>query len=700
MLKRSRIVIMVVLVFAILVFYIFQLMQYQVTDGEAARLENSKSTINKLTILAPRGEILDRYGRVLATNTVGYNIVIESAFFPSSSQTAKQNAELLELTDIFTQDKETWEDSLPISRTEPYAYTGTKGDTSALIKYVNSLKSQNDPTLQSGATAAQVIAELERIYSSSGYTEAQRRTLVGIRYEMAQKSFSYTKVFTLAENVSITTVTKIEERSDSIPGAVAQEAPVRSYPDGTIAPHVIGLTGPIYADELSEYKSKGYSATDTIGKFGIEQSMESYLHGVNGTQQVVQNSNGDVTSSMILQQPKPGDNVVLTIDKDLQVTMQNSLPQIVSTVKEDSNGNPKYGADVQGAAAVVMDIKTGEVLAMATYPSFNLNTYRQNYSALANNSLDPLLDRADAGTYRPGSTFKPITATAGMMKGIITPTTVWDCPPQFTRYAPSYVGSDDDGEARDVNVEGALEVSSNVFFDTLGDKLGMRTLEATAINIFGIGRKTGIELDDEASGIMSGYGYAQAEDIPVNPADAAQAAIGQLYTKLTPLQMASYLSTLMRGGTQYQVHVVKQVNNYNNTKVIVNNNTPKVVSKTVIPQDIVDTIKQGMLQVTVGDSGTATTMFKGFDFKVGGKTGTAQIGSLSSPNVKFNGVFICFAPYDNPDIAVSVVVEQGHNGYQVAPVGKTAIEKYFGIGDNGMPLPSIASTTKTGSLLQ
>ncbi|MEG6571467.1 penicillin-binding transpeptidase domain-containing protein [[Clostridium] cellulosi] len=701
MLKRSRIAIIVVFVFAVFGFYVFELMQYQVTNGETYRQQNSKSVVNTVDVIAPRGDILDRYGRVLATSKVGYNIILESAFFPSSKERDKQDAELLALVDILKQAGETWEDSLPISTTAPYTFTGTDKDKRKLITFINQ-KDKKKTLLRDDATADEVMEVLNKLYKTEGHGENEKRILCGIRYEMDKKSFSYTNVYTFAQNVSIETVTKIEERSSVLPGAVVQQVPQRYYPDGTIAPHIIGLTGPIYAEEYEEYKQKGYSADDMIGKFGIEQSMESELHGTNGQSQVELSNNGNIANTLVLKKAQPGNNVILTIDKDLQVTLQNALPAVLQQIKIDSKGNPKYGADVRGAAAVVMNVKTGEVLAMATYPSYDLNTYKKNYSSLSKDKLTPLLNRCISGAYRPGSTFKPLTAAALMMNGVLTPQTKWYTPAKFSKYENrGYVGSDDEGIARGlINVEEALEVSSNVFFNYFGDILGMQKLEKTAINVFGIGKKTGIELNEEVSGSMSGYQYDNEHGFNHNPADAAQAAIGQLYTALTPLQMTNYLSTLLNGGKMYQAHIVKQVNSYDNSKVIIDKNTPTVKSNTKIDQTIVDTIKKGMLAVTEGNKGTAAQKFKDFNMKIGGKTGTAQLKSLKASDLRFNGVFICFAPYDDPEIAVSVVVEHGHWGNQTTPVAREAIAKYFNLDSNGNPLPSSASTNSVGTLLK
>jgi penicillin-binding protein 2 len=698
MLKKSRIIIMSVIVFAVIIGYVFQLMQDQVVNGESYRNQAAKSTVGTMSIIAPRGEILDRYGRVLATSTIGYSIVIERPFFPSSSELKQQNDELLELTSLIGQDGGTWEDSLPISTTTPFTYNAnSKSQVKSLIKYINANQSKKAAILPANATAATAIDALAAIYKTQGYSEVQQRTLCGIRFEMADKDFSYTNIYTLAQNVSFNAVTKIEERSMDLPGVVVQQVPVRNYPDGTIAPNVVGLTGPIQAAQLAEYKSKGYSADDIIGQFGIEESMENYLHGTNGTQQVEMNSNGDVSSTSVVTQAKPGDNIVLTIDDDLQVDLQNMLPQIVQQIKQQAVATNTPGADAKGAAAVVLNVKTGEVLAMANYPSFDLNTYNKDYSSLANDPLKPLYNRSIQGTYTPGSTFKPIVAVSGLMNGVITSNTKWNLPAYFTigTGSTAWTGKDDDNLSRpNTDVETALAVSSNVFFFTLGNMLGITKIDATA-NIFGIGEKTGIELPGESSGQMSSIAEKKVRGLPWYPADSAQSSIGQLDTVISPLQLANYVSTLVKNGTQYQVHVVKQINSYDNTKILVNNSTPTIKSKTAIPASIIDTVKQGMGQVTE-EGGTAAVVFKNFAMHIGGKTGTAQLNL----NNGYNGVFICFAPYDDPEIAIATVVEYGHNGYQTAPVAKEAIQKYFNLDTNGNPIVGTVSSTKIGTLLQ
>lgn len=696
MLKKSRIVVLVLIFFFIMFAYSFEMMQYQIVQGNTYKDKNSRSTTGKMEIIAPRGDILDRYGRVLATSTTGYSVLIQQAYFPSSKQKDEQNTELLELAKILSDAGETWEDQLPITPTAPYTYNGTDAKVKELIKYINGLKGKKEAAIPDNAAAPEVMKQLKNIFMTDGYTEAQQRTLVGIRYTMVKTYYSTTKVYTFASDVSVDTVTKIEERSAALPGAIIRQVPLRSYPDGTIAPHIIGITGRISDSELKANPGKGYTAEDDYGKFGVEKTMEDYLRGKNGEQIVEQNKNGEVTKSVIDTAPEPGANVVLTIDKDMQTSLQNYLPINVAQIKSDAIAQHQPGADAKGAAAVAINIKTGEVLAMATYPSFDLNQYYDNYSGYSKDDLTPLFNRCIQGVYRPGSTFKPLVAVSGLSNGVITENVYWNLEASITIGSGStaYKGHDDEDLARShINVINAISVSSNMFFFRLGMELGITKLDSTA-DAFGIGKKTGIELPSENAGTMSnvdlkkertGLGWYQA--------DTAQASIGQLDTYLTPLQLANYISTLVKNGKEYQVHVVRQVNSYDNSKVLVDNTTPKVISDTKISSHVTDVVKKGMLAVT--ETGTAQSIFSTFKMSVGGKTGTAQI-----TKTEYDGVFVCFAPYDDPEIAVATIVEYGHNGYQTAPTAKLAIQDYFGLDENGNPISSSISSATSGTLIK
>lgn len=695
MLKKSRIAVLVIIFIGIMAGYTFQLMQYQIVNGESYRVKNSQSSTGTMEIVAPRGDILDRYGRVLATSEIYYSIVLQKAYFPTDKD--KQNTELLELTKILTEDQETWIDELPISTTAPYTFTQKDSKIAALIKYFNSITSKKIGELSEDADATTVYNKFVELYGIEGYDEQETRTLVGIRYSMGQKYFSTTKVYTLAEKVSKDTITKIEERSSNLPGTVIQQDPERYYPDGTIAPHIIGITGRISETELKDDQDGFYDAEDSVGKFGIEKSMEEQLRGVNGEETIEQDSEGNVISKTVTKEPQPGNNVILSIDKDMQINMQNNLPAMVEQVKYEAETQNRPGKNARGAAAVAINIKTGEILAMATYPSYDLNSYYDSYSELNSDSkMTPLLNRCIQGIYRPGSTFKPVVAVAGLRNGDITEDTYWNLPAELTfgTGSTAYTGHDDENMARaNVNVTEAIRVSSNIFFMKLASTLGITKIGETAAD-FGIGKKTGVELPSENAGTMSSPELKLANrGVQWFVADTAQASIGQYDTMLTPLQLANYVSTLVKNGQEYQVHIVRQVNSYDNSEIITDNTTPQVISDAKIDESVTDVVKKGMLAVT--ESGTAQSIFSTFAIKVGGKTGTSQITVND-----YNGVFVCFAPYDDPEIAVATVIEYGHNGYQTAPVAKSAIQDYLQVDEAGNPLASSSPVAQFNTILK
>lgn len=701
MLKRSRIAILAVLVFAMLGLYSFQLMQYQVIDGASYRVRASTTSTAKMSIIAPRGEILDRYGRVLASSSVGYSILLEWSIFPSNKHLQAQNDELLQLSSFITAGGAQCEDDLPVTAAAPYKWAdGTgKSDIRRVVKNING--SLNKVKLPDTATVQQVLAALASYYETQGYTAAQQRTLAGIHYTMLEKAFSYTKVYTLATGVNIQTVTAIQERSMSLPGVTPQQVPVRSYSDSAIMPSIVGTTGPIPQESLADYTKKGYSTDAVVGRSGIEKYLENYLRGQNGEEQVELTTNGDLAQTpTILTAPQPGDNVVLTIDSQLQQTVQNMLPQVIAQVKAAAAGDPnRAGSRAKAASTVVLDVKTGEVLAMASYPTYTREQYKNDYSSLASDTANsPLLDRALQSAYTPGSTFKPIVATAGLMNGTITPDTTWTLPSSFQ--VGTWIGHDDEGRARVANLRTALAVSSNIFFYKLGSLAGIDAIDKVA-NAMGIGQDTGIELKNESAGSLSSIAEENAKGLPWYPANTPQASIGQLSTTVTPLQLANYVSTLVKGGTQYQVHIVRQVNNSDNTKVIVNNTKPAVKSKFAVTAGAVEAVKEGMLAVATDPQGTAYSVYGNFAMKVGAKTGTAQVHPKGSIYfyTDYNAVFICFAPYGDPELAIATVVEYGHNGYQTAPVSKAAIQQYFSLDANGNSVIPSVSVQKTDTLL-
>ena len=639
-------------------------MRYQLVEGESYRILSDKTTLSTATMKASRGEILDRYGRNIATSRVGHSVVLNYVFLPSiSKQSDKLNKIILQITSILKEDSEQWVDNLPISTTTPINYISE--NASGIKSLQTLLKISSNVT---ASDALKLLCDKYNIDSTLSITD--KRIIAGARYEMEIREFSSSNnTLVFATDVGMTTVTKVSEFSLDLPGVEITQDPIRIYTDGTIAAQTIGNVSPIFANEYTTLKKNGYGMDDTIGRGGIEQAMEQYLRGTDGSKRIEVSKSGTVTKEIITTAPKPGDTVVTTIDSRLQLVLQNSLELNIKKIAADAKGDVVKGANANAGAAVVIDIKTGEVLAMASYPTYDLNTYKANYAALIKQAGNPFNNRCVQGTYRPGSTFKPVTATGALMNNAITRQTTFTCVGKLTRYGHTFNCDTVHGVG---NVIRAISVSCNFFFYNAGDLLGIDKLDQTAKGL-GLGEPTGIELP-EKTGVLAGREERTTNNGIWYPGDTLQASIGQSDNMFTPIQLANYVATLMNSGTRYQVHLVKQVNSYDNQSVVLQNN-PKIMSKMNIPADVLSAVKTGMGSVT--ENGTASNVFgTNYPIRVGGKTGTAEVPG------GYNGVFISFAPYDNPQIAVACVIEHGYHGGQIAFVAKDVYDAYFMYNNN------------------
>lgn len=697
--RGVRVAALYVLVAAILLGYTYRLMRFQITEGAAFRKQAANTSVISTAVEAPRGEILDRYGRVLATNTVSYSVTLQKAALPTDTM----NDTILKITDVLAQDGETREDILPIGQAEPWSFNaGSDSDVKKLRQFIEQTvdqlpKEQNLKTdkqkaafaADEAADAPTLMQKLVAYYKIKGtYTAAQLRSLVGVRYGMTINGFSYTNAYTFAKNVGLDTVNKLSEQNGGIQGVYITKQYTRSYPDGTLAPQVVGIISPLQDGEYDssslsasqqaklqykDLKNQGYSMDALVGRLGIERTEEKELRGTDGKQTLILDSDKEIIGTEEDTTAKPGNNVVLTLDMDLQKAIQDELPNIINVVRNASGGSSLNGADANAASAVVLNIKTGEVLAMASYPSYDTNTYNQNIAALNKDPNHPLLNRAIQGSYTPGSTFKPTTATAGMLAGVITPSSTINTQTLWTKGTFSLHNDASNGPK---NVINALAESSNYFFCEVADRLYTNKLYSTLVNTakaFGLGMKTGIELPYENAGRISSPEDSTAHGATWYPADAAQSGYGQLNNLYTPLQLAQYAGAITTGGKYVQAHIVKEVKSYDNLQTVSQTEQKTIDTGLNIPAQITQTVMEGMRRVTEGADGTASSTFDDFTVHVGGKTGTAEINN----KMNYNAVFISFAPYEDPEIAVSVVVEKGHNGSQIAPVAKSAFNNYF-----------------------
>jgi penicillin-binding protein 2 len=628
--------------------FMLRLVDLQIVNGPAFLAAQQRGSSITQTIKAARGDILDRNGNPLAYNEVHYNI----GFMRSLSPAGSENETILKLINILRKSGETWLDSLPVSKTAPYAFIGSESD-------VARLKDKNFLNLNSYASADEVVYWLRVRYGLEDYSEEDVRAVAGVRYEMEKKNYSLNTNFIFAPNVSLETAVYIRQINADLPGVYVEEAGVRSYVDGSLAPHIVGRIGAIFPDELQEYlaSDRGYTREDLVGKEGIERAFESTLRGIDGVRRIVFDSGYNVIGLEEEKPPVAGNSVTLTIDKDLQRTAADALAAEIKLLNETAPEG--QGKEADAGAVAVVDVKTGEVLAAVTYPSYDLSTYSADYAKNSANPLHPFLNRAFSGVYAPGSCFKPSVSVGALAEGLITPQTKVNCQQVYTffpGYQPtclSYHGW--------VTVTDALRVSCNIFFYDTGRRLGIEKMNAYA-NALGLGVPTGIELSEAAG--------HQTDPATANPGDALQTAIGQLDNGYTPLQLANYAATIARRGERMKLSLVKSISSYYDTNDIIYRHELTVADRLDVPQAVFETVIEGMKQAS-RPGGTSAMVFGNYPIDVASKTGTPQTKEFP------NSTYIAFAPADDPQIAVAVVIEKGWHGYTGAPVAKAVFDRYF-----------------------
>ena len=653
----------------------------QMIHGAEYLARSQNSIAETQTVEAARGDILDRYGRVLVSNRVTYQVALNT-----DAMEKNRNDILLALIRIARDAGVEWEDTLPITAQPPFRYTtdtpfqypttDEEGNPTTSLTRLGRLavkmKWIDDPTADGAQGAPLPTAEelLEKMRESFQLEleGADMRAVAGVLYELYYRSMVNSwPPYVFAEGVDIDFISKVKEQGLS--GVEIEAATVRTY-NTEYAAHLLGRVGAIenwdaYKDlDLDGDGTPDYEMDDTVGKEGAELAFESYLRGTAGVREVERNTSGKVVSEKWTTAPQPGDNVVLTIDIDLQKQVEDILSQAIPQLARE---------DTEGAACVVMDVNRAEVLASASYPSYHLATYSAD---LAENSADPLkpfLNRAFQGVYAPGSTFKMVTAVAGLESGIIEPDTEIMDTGVYTYYQ-------DDGpqcwywrqyrrKHGLVNVSEALEVSCNVFFFDVGRRVGIQGLQEFAAK-FGLGEPTGIELYEE-TGVMAGPEYTQSMGQTWYEGSTLSVAIGQESSQFTPLQLANYIATLVNGGTRYSAHLLKEVKSSDFSQVLYTYE-PEVLDSIDIQPENLDAVKAGMLALTTG-KGSLARYFQDLPVQVGAKTGSAQVNA----ETESNAVFVCFAPYDDPQIAISLVVEKGGSGSTLASIAADILRYYF-----------------------
>lgn len=637
---QATLTVLSIILALVLILYTARIYSIQIVNSSKySSMAKGGTAARKSVLKAPRGEILDCYGRQIAVNRDGYNIVFNKAYVKDNL-----NDIILSLIELLDSQGVEHIDKLPMQYQAPYTFKEGES-TQKLIKTLE---------LADYATAENCFTRLVERYELEKYEPDRQRKIMGVRYSMEITDFSISYPFTFAEDIPTEIMRKISESNFMLDGVSVEVVPFRYYPDTSLAVNLIGTVGPIYEEDWSSgenYKERGYSYDDKVGKSGIEYYAEDYLRGTDGEITYYIDNNGDIVSQEITKTPVAGKTVMLTIDAKMQRTVQNELAQTVKLLQSE-------GGTARAGAAVVIDINTGGIITAANYPTYDTATMSENYEALLADPTNPLTDRAFQGVYPIGSTIKPIVAAAALENNLYNTGEVIFCKrgyDYFSDYKPScmhYHGN--------MGLTAALSKSCNYFFFELGRRVGAITL-TDYFKQFGLGVKTGVEVDDSAGILIepesNGFG-----------GDTLQISIGQL-NAFTPLQLANYVATFANGGTHYKATLIDKIVSYDITETY-DECEPQILNKISLKESTLSAIKEGMLSVTV--DGTGHAALGDYPIKLAGKTGTAQVEGKAD-----HSTFILFAPYDNPEIAISVVLENGASGYASGTLVRKILNSYF-----------------------
>lgn len=699
--QLTRFRVMAAMALAVLAIYLVVLFNTQVVHHEEY-LAKSIQTITRMeNVEASRGIITDRSGRTLVTNQSTYSLTFDASLLKPSEN---QNDAILRLVTLCRDQGVAWEDNLPLSldgaahftvdtltdtqksrffsylrdlkptrellaayvRQHPELLKPPKeGETALdpaaakdteLLKQTNSAALTNSLLLNAGVTPAKLFDWMREDMKLSGdYSDSDARLILGVRYELKlRKLGANNNAYVLAQNVDVAFCSLISD--GQFQGAKIIRSSARQYAT-TYAAHILGTVGGI-SDYTDDLKERGYRMDDTIGLSGVEAAFEDYLRGTDGKRMISVNSDGKVTGEYYSVEPRSGYTVELTVDLKLQQAVEDTLAAKVAQL------NQKDHLDSRGAAAAVVKVGTGEILSLASYPTFDLSTWRQDYAELSSDPATPMLNRAASSAYAPGSTLKPATAVAALESGATTPSeTLFDTGywkyPSTTWNGGTWCWKHS-GHGK-VNATTAITNSCNYYFAEMGYRMGLDTLNEY-YSALGLGEPTGIEIGEKTGRQATNEGGSN---------QAPWAAYGQADQLYTPLQLANYIATLVSGGQHCPAHLLKSVKSYDNSEIIATGDTTPLNTLN-ISDSTLQAVKKGMYGYTQ-PGGMVYSYFKDCIVSAGAKTGTAQLGG----GLKNNGVFVAFAPYDDPEIAIALVLEKGDAGAALASTAVTILNSYF-----------------------
>ena len=688
----------------LLVGFILVLYNLQIVKGDEYRAASTVKIANTVTLEAARGELLDRYGRSLVSNRATYEITLNSSLMGAE---AERNANLLELITICRDNGLEWTDTLPISKDAPFTYTDenalvyTNSEGKVKFSYLGALldalplgtdilsdrwrsadltAAASVADLGEGLTAEEVIDGLRQYFLiDESLSDADARALIGVLYELNLRSQNVKQTeYIFAQDVSIDVISAIKERS--LTGVNISATTVRQY-NTTSAAHLLGRVGAI--QDWDAYKDKGYNMNDSVGINGMEAAFEDYLRGTSGTLIQEMSTSGKVVSESWMvddetgeaMEPEPGNHVMTTLDLRLQEKVEEVLANTIENLADTK----------EKGAVVVQSVNDGGILAMASYPTYDLSTVYSSteaYKAVADDPRNPFVNRATSEIYYPGSTFKPLVAIAALEEGLVTPTEkiqdtgALQLPEEehypYGDYHPQcWIYRQYRGTHGWENMADALRDSCNIYFYTLGHRLGIEKIDEYAA-MFGLGQKTGLELSEE-EGYVAGPDTSAMLGQEWYGGNLLSAAIGQDNTKITMLQLSNYIATLVNGGNRYETHLLKTVKSNDFSETVYEYEAQPVETLNLDPT-YVEAVKQGMWEVANDEESTVDQYLSNLVVEVGAKTGSAQV----SADENANAVFVLFAPYDDPEIVISMVVEGGASGANLASAAGEIVNYYFG----------------------
>ncbi len=672
-----------IIAFLIVVCSVFcaRLVSLQIVDRPEGLDDDVPVYERKETIIATRGEIYDRNGVALIKNDYSRALVLDYGDMP---WTVAETNELI--LACMEQIKEADGDD-GVSPVEYFPFASVTGE----VRYAESYTAGGENAhrlswllskyeLSEETTAEELLSyllsrwEMRDKEGKLVYSDEQTYTLLTRRIDMEYEQFGPDCVYVLSQSASMSAITRVLELG--MRGVTTRITARRVYMYPGYMSHILGRTGKIPEGQAELYASLGYPMDAIVGTSGIEAAYEQYLHGTDGEITIKEDKDGNVIERSITRQPVAGRDVYLTIDIELQKVAEDSLAYRINKIA--SEGGVMTGADADSGAVVAIDPNTNGVLAIASYPTYDLTTFSEDYATLSQDESAPLLNRALNASYAPGSTFKLCTGLAALTEGQITEfTTVKDkgIYKYYDDYQPHCWVYDQKGITHgDVNVAQAIEHSCNYFFFDVGRKMGIDTICKYA-SAFGLGRNTGIELS-EKTGILASPNYVEANDIALwMPGDTLSAAIGQSYHNFTPMQLACYLSTIINNGTRYSAHLLSEVRDFATGECVYKYENKVMDGCIELSEENVQTVKYGM-RLVMNQTLTKRAFKDLKTVSAAGKTGTAQLGGKNSDNA----TFVSFAPYSeyrDPEIVIAGIIEHGVSGNNTAYVVSDIMEQYF-----------------------